>query len=1075
MSADELRPTIPYVYQADLSDALPGFDYVLCAFKGQYPMTLHTPETRAAARAADPRLNAVPDAELTHYSPAVPIPFDACCRVHIAGVPPGGSTPTYVHLAAVTIPPQVRSESATHEKIDYVSTAKCFLFHHPDLMAVDKNVCSIVMEHMSSESAPEAYDEILKLALSMKRQGPPTETEGKGWAQIVPFEDRGQAVFQQQPSAKTRTDAKPAMARVQITTKNDLRLENKKWTQEQGFSVEDLTLVAFVDAQAADFSFAPDVATQLHGVKTIVGPAKTPGEGIRAHLTIKNYFLRFLGAYIQFLDKDFQVMNTPDWKPDGSSGAPFYVDQLDDLRWLDGLAPVDTILGIPNTALPGLLELDITFPADAVAARLFCLGLGGGDDRYPVPGRYAVIRTVIANLTIPAVLLPFGVAIKAYRPLVELFAEPAVAGGLVALAAAYSAYVGIGSAVNGKVDYVGLSTILQLAGKFLGGKLEVFIETKLVEASIARQIPFAGWILAAIDVGTGLVQLTTTIVEVASSPWVIENRVTTSVESTVRVLPDPVRGSFPSGPANVPRTLNVRIVYEGSQPTISRTIAVGAAPGDELTVTLTNKLGGNVKFQSDFFIGSQLAASASTEWLANVGTKTAEVTLALFQKRIELDEKSVYAHSSLLTFQNGAYEWMPTADAPSSTRTALDSRNRDSTGPINAISELTGLSLSQRHHQLGYAWKAAGLGIVDCVAGTGETQLYGLQSVDIPGLAMKDARFSGCGYSGLSNIAYDPYPPRFKMDSEGHYEIQNGRPVPDPNDRDLGLYYVDPTPAGRSDAEGGGYHLRQIPNDGNAPINRPGAQLSFGRFPLAVDAIVLHPSGRVIAINKQFSALMVTTLGTKGLADNAVTFARLAGGSAISYTPPGGLATLRRRPGLLADPIAVASTYDGTVMVLEDAGEQPAVSRLQAFDANGNPVNTFPDGSNGLGPFLELPTGRHYLDLAVAGNIDLADIYILYYERDGKSPEDYSVAIYQAGVRVRAKKSPLLVTTPRVSAARLAVDLFRTLYTLNWSMTTDGKGNLAGPHNSTTGPAGRTVPSLSEWLPPQGTVERTDK
>src|SRR5258707_13035978 len=99
-------------------------------------------------------------------------------------------------------------------------------------------------------------------------------------------------------------------------------------------------------------------------------------------------------------------------------------------------------------------------------------------------------------------------------------------------------------------------------------------------------------------------------------------------------------------------------------------------------------------------------------------------------------------------------------------------------------------------------------------------------------------------------------------------------------------------------------------------------------------------------------------------------------------------------------------------MVLEDVRQAPAVSRVQAFDANGNPVNAFPDGAGGLSPFLDLPNGPHYLALAVAGNADLTDIFILYYEGDGDLPENYNFDVYKAGADVQANKD-LILGTPR--------------------------------------------------------------
>jgi hypothetical protein len=94
-------------------------------------------------------------------------------------------------------------------------------------------------------------------------------------------------------------------------------------------------------------------------------------------------------------------------------------------------------------------------------------------------------------------------------------------------------------------------------------------------------------------------------------------------------------------------------------------------------------------------------------------------------------------------------------------------------------------------------------------------------------------------------------------------------------------------------------------------------------------------------------------------------------------------------------------------------------------------------------------------------------IYVLYYTGSGASPADYNMAIYTYGL-TPPKTNPL-VTTNAISAARLAVDMWHSAYTQNFAMVTDAHGNPAGPKSANTGPAGRTVPSVSMWLPPTPT------
>jgi hypothetical protein len=153
-------------------------------------------------------------------------------------------------------------------------------------------------------------------------------------------------------------------------------------------------------------------------------------------------------------------------------------------------------------------------------------------------------------------------------------------------------------------------------------------------------------------------------------------------------------------------------------------------------------------------------------------------------------------------------------------------------------------------------------------------------------------------------------------------------------------------------------------------------------------------------------------------------------------------------------------------MVLEQlSSEGFNIARIQAFDLNGNPVNCFVDSNGAPSPFLTLPSNITYLDVAAVGDNYTTYLYVLYYANAGKDVSDYSMTLYQVGQGAPAGN--LLVTTPSVPAAKVNVDMWHTMYTLNYQMTQDGNGNNAGPSGGPgTGPAGVTVPSVSEWLPP---------
>lgn len=92
-----------------------------------------------------------------------------------------------------------------------------------------------------------------------------------------------------------------------------------------------------------------------------------------------------------------------------------------------------------------------------------------------------------------------------------------------------------------------------------------------------------------------------------------------------------------------------------------------------------------------------------------------------------------------------------------------------------------------------------------------------------------------------------------------------------------------------------------------------------------------------------------------------------------------------------------------------------------------------------------------YLDVAVEAK---GYIYVLSYVAGGKNPSDYSLDIYEpdGSFLVRTPDSRLQPANPQyVSAARLVVDVWRNVYTLNYEPT--------------VGPNMITEPSISHWVP----------
>jgi len=150
------------------------------------------------------------------------------------------------------------------------------------------------------------------------------------------------------------------------------------------------------------------------------------------------------------------------------------------------------------------------------------------------------------------------------------------------------------------------------------------------------------------------------------------------------------------------------------------------------------------------------------------------------------------------------------------------------------------------------------------------------------------------------------------------------------------------------------------------------------------------------------------------------------------------------REGLMHNPVALAVTPDGKLLVLEQGN-----NRIQAFDVAGNPIQAF-TADSGMRSYMTLKPRDQtitYLDLASESK---GYIYVLSHTGDGGAAADYHLDIYQP-------TGEHLCTTENLNVDKMTVSMWRDLYALNYQ-------KLLGPND-------RTEPSISQWIPstPPGT------
>ncbi len=968
---------------------------------------------------------------------------------------------------------------------------------------------------MISNNNTDASGLPIGLADRMAYYGAPTNqadgTEGNGWAANVAqkvyarekdangnyvLDANGnfvysttdyQTYYRMEPIQEIIEYAGTVLTKMMIATKNDSNLQNIKWTQAQGTSVSSdtdsstpspaatpsLETLGTLELQEANWNASMTKSGFNDGMQSQLTLVNSSLKQV--HINIQNSYIRYLGIYISFFDADGNVMDTSNVTLDGVPNKKWWPNNEDwsfmtsttgstlglesnTMRFVDTVGPINTIMAVP-TDPKGETDIYITFPEGATSAKIYGCGIGTGQNTYPKACTIGGVMTGICNLALPSFLLGFAVAAQSYKPLYKIVNDKGVVALMVTAGVMYYDVVFSEAAANKKMNWGALSSLGQILFTTGCSKALAWAEKQMAEGEIEDEIPFSGWIMVAINIATTVAQLAETITEVATSPWHIDNTISTTINSEVTLHHDPRSQGWPIVPAGSTATCVGKMIFKNqSRPVVSKTMTLTADDLNKATFVFdfpSNTLGGEVKFEADFYIDDWLAGKAYTSFMENNEADTAEVSLYLVEIPVPLNSESIYSPAYLLTNQDDQLVWEESTDAP--TGTILDANNANSG---NAISKWVGLSLSQRYGGLGLSWKSFGTGLSDASTGASNTQLYAFQNVDIPESSTNNAKFTDYGFTGQAMLVYDVYPPSFKMTADGQWELDsNGKLIPDPDSVNLGDYYLDPRKANNSIFDGGdgGYHLRKVDITGttNFDPNDPNL-LSHGRFPYFPDHLAIHPSGHVIGISQQYSKVMITQLSIDGAADADLPVARDFAGTAQEAD----------RDGLLFHPIAVSSTYDGTILILDSISQDNfAHTRIQAFDLLGRPVNAFLDPTDGSpSPFLELPNDVTYLDMIAVGNKKMTYMYVLYYEADGSAPSDYKMSIYQYGET--APTSNPLVTTEGVAASRIQVDMWHTMYSLNYEMITDGDGNPSGPSGTGVGPHGQTLPSVNAWTPP---------
>ncbi|HVJ63387.1 MAG TPA: hypothetical protein VM555_11835, partial [Tahibacter sp.] len=747
-----------------------------------------------------------------------------------------------------------------------------------------------------------------------------------------------------------------------------------------------------------------------NGVKRDLWGAQPSTKGSYGNLRVDvvNEWLRHLACYAEFYDAADQRMVPPGW----TSKMPLDVGKTFDVhssrKYIDLLGPIDTVFGIPLG--PKTTTLEIPVPDNAASVKLYWGGLGTGeyDDSVCAIGATC---TVVLEMAVPILLLVMGASEKDTGFLNNLMKDPKVRYGLYALGASLvisgsGTYIGLAQDPGRAAGAVALKLVPALS-KFGLKKLAQYFARKGAEGVLRKATPLVNLAFLAFDTAVTLMQLGQTTAAVVQSPFYYATKLVRTFDLHGHVLPDPSFNRFPDHHDR----MVVRVLYDTGN---ALPLQEQALPSTTLSEPLPFRFddiaaGGRIRVFVFFYAAngwqSAMGASAWIDAKGRNGTSVLDMTVTVKNQLIPLSRTSVYQHREALSIENGRHVWKARG-APTATVTSPPPDDR------HAIVALSGITLAQRPGMLAYAWKAKGLNLPRDYPGPRvNDEMYAMQNLSMLQDPESACAISPVGFALQCGVAYD---------------------IGASDDGSGANFYLDPS-AGTFDAAtnlGGGHHLRRIALSlGGRPRFEPGSNESWGRFPRAVDSFVVHPQGYVAGVSAHQSKLYILQLQAVAKANEKSTMASLYSGEGS-------------RVGLLDRPVAIAVALDGRLLVLEEGNR-----RIQCFDISGNPVPYFKQaGSSEKSAVLPLRATSApitaYLDLSVEGK---GYLFVLACDENGSKPEHYRVDIYEPD-------GTFLVSTPRVAAARIAVDLARGLYTLNWE-------TLIGADN-------RTEPSVSHWLPP---------
>ena len=1021
----------------DLSDADAAHDFYLMAGRHYLKLSEMTAGQLISARSSNPMLSLVPDAHITHFLGNVPLSSENISLCWIVGKDPSNTDGTwemplmFYHLPAhalrkaaqwpgVTADPGVNKfrfygsdpsayagDPEAYVWADNFKTwqdqATALVFGHQELLCGEATSAAHIQKNIISPQPKTAL-----LAEMLQYQGPATENGGwatqevyinpdtgepylnsKGQKQYFPrwsqytLEGTGGAIQPSLNQAKNDPTLGANITDLDPTQQND-EVNGKIWKVRDGIT----TVAGNGDSIGSAPTHTLTDQSCKHGYKASI---ENVSDDLEVTFRCHNWYLRYLGVYVRFLDANNNPIAVADLPSSTTDAFPswgiVFKEEYDNFAFL--LDAEWVILGIPVKSTHQ--ELQFPWPAAASSALILASGFGTGENDYknlPAPG---ICLTGALNLATPTIFLFFGAPLG-YAEWVKRFKdEPVEAVKL--FSAVVSELMADGVLAAGYNDPKVLIEVAKTLGEALLKKGTEWLVSSIIQALGGAEakdaIPVIGAIMNAFAAGGMVAEIIETSVEIRRSPQTYVSTLTFTHNITVTIHHDPNDFEFPATATHY----TLKAFFDSGTPHVSGSIPMpGTSWSDPLTYTFSSvPYGGKVKIWVGFYSDNNwLSGQGSTDNIAN--NETAEqVTITITENKVPLRINTVYSHKQKTGLdKSGNLVWEAVA-APTATKADLNCGNLN-----GDLCELTGITVSEHFAAAGYNWKSFSSGVTGC--GSGElTQLFLFANMSMAQDPESGHETSGCGFSETVRMVYD------LMGS------QNSN------------FYLD--------SSSGSHLVRQIrlAENEKPEFDGPDSNRCWGALNADSDALLLHPSRKLISINNEFDKIEVLNLPDSAVTDQEAHHAQI-------YSATG------TREGLISGPICGAIAPDGAILVLESENQ-----RIQAFDLGGNPAKHFGSGKDKY--FVPLKTETApvtYLDMAVEY---VGYIYVLsYITQQG---------LYQYRLDIYTPEGDWLCRTTGMNAAKVAVDFWRNAYALNYEILKYPDGSLPDV----------TEPTVSQWIP----------